>query len=436
MRYIYLVSLVLSINLLFSSCSGSNSSSDIPAGLDYGDFDNTFVYDDSSPYKDVLKKCISVTTESDSCKLSELPFLHQESAVPTKEMIMKRVVVSHSWMAVRFSQMLDILDDDIKILLGAVTAIVIDDDIIPSFYWGMTGAMYIDARYLWLSVAEANTITNKQDYRADYANDLSFIEATRFLKDGDYASDYIPIESNQSRTINDIKYNLASLLYHELAHANDFFPNSARWSVNIDSSVVDTIVKMRANGVTQKLYENYPLQSNTLSSMGQVLYQGNTPTQLQKDTTAKDMGRYFESDSASDMYAYSNQYEDTATLFQMSMLKYHYGIEQDIGFIVAPTKATNLSCSDYILGWGERNTIAKPTVKQRAIFVAQNILPNSDWATIFESSLGSSQLLKSDIDWCSALQIDAPSNRSQKNINLSNRPINPDDFKLKGVLPL
>ncbi|MFK5976624.1 MAG: hypothetical protein QM493_08970 [Sulfurovum sp.] len=433
MRYIYLVSLILTINLLVLGCSRSDNN--IPAGLNYGDFDNTFVYDSSSEYQSVLKKCISSTSESTSCKLSELPFLFQESPIPTKEMIMKRVVVSHEWMAVRFSQMLDILDDDIKILLGAVTAIVIDDDIIPSFYWSLTGAMYIDARYLWLSVEEANTITKKQDYRADFGNDLSFLEASRLLKDGEYASDYIPIDSNQTRTIDDIKYNMASLLYHELAHANDFLPSNKRLSLDIDKSVIETISSLANYRVTTNLYKSYPVQSYALILMGQVMYQGTTPTELQKETTAKEMGTNFESDGASDMYAYSSQYEDTATLFQMSMLKYHYGIEQDIGFLIAPTQTTNLSCSDYIIGWGERNSIAKPNVKERAIFVAQNILPNSDWTTIFENSLGSSQLLQADIDWCSALQIN-PSNKKLKQINLSNRPINPDDFKLKGDLPL
>jgi len=434
MRYIYLISLVLSINLLFSSCSNSNNQT-IPAGLNYGDFDNTFVYDSSSPYKDVLKKCISATQESESCKISQLPFIAQESSVPTKEMIMQRVVVSHSWMGARFAQMLDVLDDDIKILLGAVTAIVIDDDIIPSFYWGLTGAMYIDARYLWLSVAEAQSITKKQDYRSDYANELSFMEITRLLKNGDYASDYIPIDSNQTRVIDDIKYNLASLLYHELAHANDFLPPNLRDSINSNNTVLETLSSFANYRTTIKLYNSYPLQSTQLMDMGGVMYQGDTPTQIQKSTTAQEMGIYFEDDSASDMYAYSTPYEDTATLFQMSMMKYHYDIEQDIAFLIEPTKSTNLSCSDYIIGWGERNTIAKPSVKQRAIFVAQNLLPNSNLNTILESSLGSSRLLTSGIDWCSAMQIDASLKRARI-INLSTRPIRPDDFRLKGVLPL
>ncbi len=433
MRYIYLVSLILTINLLLLGCSKSENN--IPAGLNYGDFDNTFVYDSSSEYQSVLKKCISATSVSTSCKLSELPFLFQESATPTKEMIMKRVIVSHAWMAVRFSQMLDILDDDIKILLGALTAIVIDDDIIPSFYWNLTGAMYIDARYLWLSVEEANTITKKEDYRANFGNALSFLEASRLLKNGEYASDYIPIDSNQTRTIDDIKYNIASLLYHELAHANDFVPYDKRWSIDISKSVIENISSLANYRVTTKLYKSYPLQSTLLTNMGQVMYQGATPTELQKETTAKEIGSNFESDGASDIYAYSSAYEDTATLFQMSMLKYHYGIEQDIGFLITPTKTTNLSCSDYIIGWGERNSIAKPNVKKRAIFVAQNILPNSDWTTIFENSLGSFQLLQSGIDWCSALQI-SPSNKRLKQTNLTNRPINPEDFRLKGDLPL
>ena len=145
-------------------------------------------------------------------------------------------------MGERFSQMLDVLPDDIKVLLGAVTAIVIDDDIIPSYYWGLTGAIYIDPRYLWLSPDEANSITQQEDFRSSFSSELIFIEASRYVLNGEYASNDIALDSGQSRTIAGITYRFAGLLYHELAHANDYFPPALRDTVNINLPILDVVI--------------------------------------------------------------------------------------------------------------------------------------------------------------------------------------------------
>lgn len=73
---------------------------------------DTFVYRTDSPYTNVLKKCIRVQKVKNSCSLSQLPLLAQEESPPTKDMIMKRLVISDKWMGERFSQMLDILPLD------------------------------------------------------------------------------------------------------------------------------------------------------------------------------------------------------------------------------------------------------------------------------------------------------------------------------------
>ena len=61
------------------------------------------------------------------------------------------------------------------------------------------------------------------------------------MKDNDYAYFYYPSRYRITRTLEDSKYSFAALLYHELAHANDFFP-STRWlSYSSSKTVYDAV---------------------------------------------------------------------------------------------------------------------------------------------------------------------------------------------------
>ncbi len=184
----------------------------------------------------------------------------------------------------RFSELLDVLDDDIKQLLGAVTAIVIDEDINPSNYWSLTGAIYLDPRGLWLTPEEAETIIDKDDYRSNYGSELRFYDDWRYIKDGSqyayYNTDYLYKEHNSTRTIDDIKYGFARLLYHELAHANDYIPLSSIDELNSSESI-GSITWDNYNGgrlISKKLYDISPLKSQELINIGQVLYHGKEAT--------------------------------------------------------------------------------------------------------------------------------------------------------------
>ena len=422
-KYGQLIATLSLFLLLGCGSSGDSKHGETTPSPENADLSNTFAYESSSQYKSVLTSCASAKKESESCSLEKLPFLAQESAVPSKEMIMKRVVVSHEWMGRRFAEMLDLLDDDIKILLGAVTAIVIDDDIIPSYYWALTGAMYLDPRYLYLTQEELATIKEKEDYRSSFSNNLKFLETRRSLING---ADATPI--NATRTKESIKLKLASLLYHELAHANDYYPPYLRTEVNPSNTIYENLSSISSRNVSHALYEEYPLSSDELYKMGQVMYRGKTATAEQKSTTATQMGTLFSHDNASTMYAYSSVFEDTATLFQNAMMKLHYNVEVDFAFLNRPTKTGTLDCPDYIVGWGERNTVAKEGVKRRAIFVAKKFFPTkTDLEEKLNNQLGSAQLLPTQIDWCSAINIEDSSNKQFKN---HKEKINPDDFKM------
>lgn len=371
-------------------------------------YTDTFVYDKNSPYKDVLKKCISVKYTKDSCSLKKLPLLMQESSNPTKKQIMQRVVVSHKWMGDRFAQILDILPDDIKKLLGATTAIVIDDDVIPSYYWRGTGAIYLDARYLWLTPKEAKTITKQDDYRSKFGNGLKFIELSRFIKNNKYAYRYYSLDSNKTRSLNDIKYAFAYLLYHELSHANDLTPTDIVQNANKNDSIGNILNSNEVYNayISTKLYKTMPLESKELKKIGQILYHGEKATAIEKAYTADEIGEFFDEDRADDLYAYSTQYEDLAMLFEATMMKYHYGIQMDEIFMPKPSKDSNLTCDDYIVAWGKRDRVADEQVKQRALFVVKSILPNeTNWDEFFAKNLSNSIELKKGKSWCDTVNL-------------------------------
>lgn len=371
-------------------------------------YTDTFVYDKSSPYKDVLTKCISIKDTKDSCSLKTLPLLMQESSNPTKKQIMQRVVVSHKWMGDRFAQMLDILPNDIKKLLAATTAIVIDDDVIPAYYLPRTGAIYLDARYLWLTPKEAKTINKKQDFRNDYGKDLKFLNFWRYVKDNKYAYGYYSLDRNVTRKIDDIKYAFARLLYHELAHANDFTPKDIVKNANQNDSIVNILNSNEAYNayISTKLYKTSPLESNELKKIGQILYHGEKATAVEKAYSAAEVGEFFDEDRANDLYSYSTQYEDIAMLFEDIMMKYHYGINRDIAFLPKPNKDNNLTCDDYIVAWGKRDRVADEQVKQRALFVVKSILPNeTNWDEFFAKNLSNSIELKKGKSWCDTVNL-------------------------------
>jgi len=384
--------------------------------------DDTFVYNKNSKYKDRLKSCVAYDK---SCSLNTLPLLREEGNI-TIEKIKSRLVVSHKWMGDRFIEMLDMLEPDIKELLGAVTAIVIDNDIRPSFYTTQTGAIYIDPRYLWLTPQEAQDITKKDDFRSSYGNSLRFIPAWRYVKDNQNAIIYGNLDKPKTRTREDIKLALARLLYHELSHANDFANRDVVTQADRDIPIVEALEIQKDNRVSTRLYNSMPLTESTLKHLGQVLFMGEHATYDDREFEPSDVGYLFATDSATNMYNYANQYEDLAMLFETAMMKYHYNIDMDIGFVSNPQNPTK--CDDYLLGWGVRNRIAKSGVIERVNFVLKGILPNNpDWDSFTQNGIGVSSSLPTNVGWCSSIN-ENNSSKSLRLINSSNKSIPINDF--------
>ncbi len=390
-----------SLILFITACEkvtplNKNASSDLK-------LNNAKVYNQESEYASKLKKCILASKDT-SCSLNELPLIRETSSEITKDNIKDRLIVSHKWMGDRFMEMLDIIQPDIKKLFGAVTAIVIDDDIHPAFYSTQTGAIYLDPRYLWLTPTEANTIVQKDDFRKDYGNDLKFIPAWRYVKSGSPAILGWDLSNPQPRTKDEIKINLERLLYHELSHANDFASKDVIDGANRDIPIVEAIGNRLDYTISAKLYDSMPLTDTTLKHLGQVLYMGSNSTIEDKTLTPRDVGALFDSDEANNMYNYATQYEDFAMLFEASMLKYHYNIDMDTGF-VTNLKGDQHKCNDYILEWGARNRIAKSSIKPRVEFILNSIYPNKSntWSYFLNSGIGEVTYLPVNKGWCDSI---------------------------------
>jgi hypothetical protein len=325
--------------------------------------------------------------------------------VPEIDDIMQRLVVSHDWMGERFGEALALLPWEILDLMGAVTAIVIDDDIRPSYYSSLTGAIYLDPATLWLTNEEKATVSTEPDYRAGFGAELGFRSLGRYVLNDDYAYDYYPLDGTQEREIEDILYRLSALLLHELGHANDYFPPSIIADLDPNQSLAQAGNAWKPERVSERLTADSPLSSEMLLGLAEVMFRGQAASDSQRALSAAEVGASFETDVASDDYNYSTPREDVAMLFEEAMMKYLFDIDRDIAFTPRPEDAAG--CSDYIVDWGNRNRVGHVEVIDRAEFVVTEMLPGLDWGLFFEE-LPFPTPMQMGLDWCSNLQLGVP----------------------------
>ncbi|PKG81964.1 hypothetical protein CXF85_15630 [Colwellia sp. 75C3] len=391
---------------------------------------SVFAYNSNSPYADNLVACVYSNTLSSSCTLAKTPLLAEEvksvSTAPSIENIMDRVVVSHRWMGDRFKEYLTNNDtnNDIKNLLRATTAIVISYDVRPSFYWAATGAIYLDAENFWLTPQERDTINEAPDFRADFGNDLQFVMPWRYVKDNDYASFSYSKSSRVTRTASEGLFRLTSLMYHELAHANDFFPSNEWYVHNSSQRVLDAAVS--TNFESDELAITLPLASQEMRNLGQVSFAGETANETQKDYLPIDIKGFFSPDRASDFYAYSSLREDYAMLFEELMMQNRFAVIRDVAITNQPT-GENISAADYIVTWGQRGRIGDDKLRARVLFSASRVLPEFDSQAAMNLVTTPIEMVEGD-SWIDNLTI-SPSEPTLSNlIKQLKSYTNPDDF--------
>jgi len=383
----------------------------------------TFAYDNSSPYSQDIVNCVYSNQLSSSCTLLTLPLIAQQSLSPSVDDIMSRVVVSHQWMGDRFKDFLLTNDDnnDFKNLLRATTAIVISYDIRPSFYWAATGAIYIDPNNLWLSADERDTINQAPDYRRSFGSELQFTMPWRYIKDNDYATLYPAENLRVSRNKNDGLYRLASLMYHELAHANDFFPKTEWLIHNQNLRVLDAA--LNSNFESDDLAIAYPLNGVEMYALAQVSFSGETATNIQKSYLPGDIKGFFNTEVANHYYNYSSPREDYAMLFEELMMQLRYDVFRDTAITNLPS-GEDVSLSDYIVSWGQRGRIGEADIKTRVEFVTKRILPEFDSSTMI-ANLPQPIAMTEGSDWLDNLFISpivSGKSKKVKTMNATNFP--------------
>lgn len=393
--HILLLSFSILTSALITSCGENNDRRQ--------SLDDTHPYKSTSIYENVLKSCAQTETTIGSCRLNKLPILGMEVDTPSIDDIMSRVVVSHDWMGERFEELLNELPTDIQQLLGAVTVIVIDDDIRPSYYHTLTGAIYLDPINLWMSQEEKDTIDKEADHREAYAKPMSFRSLWRYTKNSADAYHYYNFDSEEERPFEDIIIPMAALLYHELGHANDAFTIGRYAGIDSDERIYTAADELLKESPSHQLTQDYPLSSNEMFSIAGILYKGNTPSEGDKSLTASEIGGFFAPDAASDDYAYTSRYEDTAMLFEETMMKLHFGVDRDMGFTTQP-RGEGISCDDHKIGWGVRNRIADSQVMPRAQFIIEQLLPDNDYSSFFDN-LDPPRYLPVGQGWCESISL-------------------------------
>lgn len=362
------------------------SKSDISASAIFDErLSDTFVYNENSPYKSNLINCLysNQLTVSNICTLNTLPLIAHDTTTPTVDDIMDRVVVSHQWMGDRFKEFLALYDtnNDLKNMLRATTGVVISYDVRPSFYWAATGAIYLDANNFWLSVDERDTLNEAPDYRAEFGNELQFDMPWRYVQNNDYISIYISEETRRSRDLQEGVFSIISLLYHELAHANDYFPKSYWFNIDKNQKIINAI----PNTIQSELLsQTYPLHGTEMRSLASVSFHGNSATAIERSYIPSDVTSLFSVETAPQFYNYSSINEDYAMLFDGFMMKARYDVDRDVA--ITNYVGAGGFANDYIVDWGQRGRIGEENIKPRIAFVVERILPEfDDYQTVIDN---------------------------------------------------
>ncbi len=364
----------------------------------------TYPYQETGPHAAALARCIYSpalsTSPNNLCRLSDLPLLGQVSSNPTVEQIMQRLIVSHDWQAEVFERFLreQDPDGDFRRMLAATTAVVIGARLRPAFYWSATGAIYLDASYLWLTPEQRDTVSEAPDPRSAFGRDLQYSSPWRYVKDNQHATPARPVAERGTRLLSEIKVELGRLLYHELTHAGDFLPPRVQATLDSSRRVYEAVP---ASTPSSQLQQQIPFFSQQMVGLGQVLFFGEASTAQQRAYTPADVVQFFSQDRVNDDYAYSLPVgqsvprEDAAMLVEEALVQLRYGVQRD--FAITPRIPEDGTAADAIVTWGQRGRIGEAALRPRLQLVLAELMP---WLPSSElARLQTPQLLRPGLTW-------------------------------------
>lgn len=333
---------------------------------------DTFPYVAEATYAAALKPCVYQGNQTEQCSLQRLPYIGLENDTPDIDTVMQRLLVSHRWMGDNFRAVLETLPSDLLLMLRSVTAIVVASDIRPSYFRPDTGAIYLDPDYLWLNSAQQVEINQQPDFRSDFGSALQVALPWRFVQNNVTVSLRPGAEDNGSRSVVSLRFPLAFLLYHELAHAVDFMHPSRLASLDVANSP-DDYARSTSELKSTALAERFPLNSRLMRELAGVSFAGEQATVAQRQLLAPAVSEEFFPDGAITYYGYSTVREDLATLFDTLMMSFHFGIDEEVA--VTNNPGAGAAVDEYIVHSGQRGRISDPAVIERAAWVANELYP-------------------------------------------------------------
>ena len=359
-----------------------------------------------SPYASVLKEC-ALATEDTLCTNATLPYIGQEHTNPTINDILNRVLVSHDWMGVRFAQLLQLLPEESIALFKPVTVITIGSEVRPSVFNSWRGSIELDPYYLWLTLTEKRTISVDDDPRLAFGADLRFLNRWSYMKDNQRAYQFFSLSDDEERTLNDSLLPAASLLYHELAHANDFVNPDFFPEINPEATPRDMLDTFASRRVSEVLQNNASLsvQRSWLFGLAAVRFFDDEPNDDLLAFTPESAGAVMGNEGKPFFYSYSTIREDMATLFETAMMKKHFNVELHTAYVEKPAGyPEDYSCEELLIGWGEGNRLAAPLVVPRAKFVIDQVLGETAVnENFFANGLGNAAPLPVGDHWCNII---------------------------------
>lgn len=377
MKKISLTVFALTLTLSIAGCGNKKSNiQNIPQGHDEqaalknkdGLLDNKEeikLYNHTQSNAAKIKNCALIDREKEACNFSDSPLIGFGKTSVTVKDIMDRTMSPNIEYMETFKSILESMPPESLAMFGSINAVVISDRINPSYYDFISGAIYLQADFFWKKTEDKKKATQKQDYRNNFGNQLKFTFARQYAQNGKSMDES---SEKDSRSTEELKLPLINLLFHELAHANDFYPRSFYQSEELDQSKTYTdFLNERweqEKVISQKLSSPH---SDILFSMGQVLFHGKEASADNLNASAEEMLNEFTNDTAADIYAYSTPREDLAMLTETSMTYHYYGYSHYSLVLARPYKAP------YPLVGGIKNKMASPQIKERVSEVLTKI---------------------------------------------------------------
>ena len=400
---------IILLSLVFSfGCSKKSSS--IPADHNdealilnadfYQHPEEIKMYNSWQANAETIKKCAFAQTAKDSCSIKDSPLIGIGKSNLSVEDILNKTMTSNPIYIDTFRAVLNSMPKESLMMFGSVNAVVISERILPSYYTYQSGAIYLSASYFWKTPEEKAAATPKRDFRESFGVTLQFTETSDYVKN---QKSIYQSSRAKYRTNAELGPMLIRLIFHELAHANDFFPKNFYNSNDLDisKSYYETTDARweKEQVISQKLKSN--LKSDIMLKLGEVLFQGADPTKRDLDTTAYVVVEEFKNDVASDIYAYSTPREDLAMLVEKNLMYFYLNYTSYTVFIKYPHANFEIPENyTYPIAGGIKNKIADPRIKERT----RDVLEHFFDVNFAERVIGSLDDLKStdipeDADW-------------------------------------